>query len=117
MTKEEIKQEEEHYKKMANAYIDKGIKSAGGVRLPERLRNDFVCMFVAGCFAATKELHSQSEIKLFEITNAEWNQLNLRQDTYFCNGCVFDEETDNLIAFSWYEDAMHEADKFYKVVK
>lgn len=58
MTEEEIKQEE-HYKEMANAYIDKGIKSAGGAKLPERLRNDFVCMFVAGCFAATKELRSQ----------------------------------------------------------
>ena len=39
-----------------------------------------------------------------EITVAEWNELDHREDTYFANGCIFDEKTDNLIAFSWYED-------------
>ena len=56
-------------------------------------------------------------MKVIEITEAEWNQLNYQNNTYFCNGCVFDEETDNLIAFSWYEDALHEASKYYKTVK
>lgn len=51
-----------------------------------------------------------------EITVAEWNELNYREDTYFANGCVFDEKTDNLIAFSWYEDELHEASKYYKIV-
>ena len=53
---------------------------------------------------------------IVEITVQEWNELNYRKDTYFCNGCVFDEKTDNLLAFSYYEDELHEADKFYKVV-
>ena len=51
-----------------------------------------------------------------EITVAEWNELDYREDTYFANGCVFDEKTDNLIAFSWYEDELHEAGKYYKLV-
>lgn len=56
-------------------------------------------------------------MKIIEITVNEWNELNFNSDNYFANGCVFDEETDNLIAFSWYEDALHEAGKFYKVIK
>lgn len=51
-----------------------------------------------------------------EITIAEWNDLDFKEDTYFANGCVFDEKTDNLIAFSWYEDELHEASKYYKIV-
>ena len=27
-----------------------------------------------------------------EITVAEWNELNYREDTYFANGCVFDDD-------------------------
>ena len=53
---------------------------------------------------------------IVEITVQEWNELNYRKDTYFCNGCVFDEKTDNLLAFGYYEDELHEAGKFYKVV-
>ena len=56
-------------------------------------------------------------MKVIEITVKEWNELNYNSKNYFANGCVFDEETDNLIAFSFYEDAYHEAGKFYKVVK
>lgn len=56
-------------------------------------------------------------MKIIEITVNEWNELNFNSDNYFANGCVFNEETDNLIAFSWYEDALHEAGKFYKVIK
>ena len=55
-------------------------------------------------------------MKVIEITVAEWNELNYRENTYFANGCVFDERTDNLIAFGWYEDELHEVGKFYKVV-
>ena len=52
-----------------------------------------------------------------EITVAEWNELNFNSNTYFVNGCVFDELTDNLIAFSWYEDELHEVGKYYKIVE
>lgn len=58
-------------------------------------------------------------MKLQEITVKEFNRLCVCGDkgkTYFCNGCIFDEETDNLIAFSWYKDANSEASKYYKVV-
>jgi hypothetical protein len=50
-----------------------------------------------------------------EITVEEWNKFNYEFGTYFCNGCIFDEKTDNLIAFSWYEDELHEVGKYYKV--
>lgn len=57
-------------------------------------------------------------MKIEEITEAEYKALfNRNEECYFANGCIFDEETDNLIAFGWYEDALHEASKFYKVVK
>ncbi len=57
-------------------------------------------------------------MKIQEITVAEFNRLCVNGDrTYFCNGCIFDEETDNLIAFSWYASATEEASKWYKVVE
>ena len=57
-------------------------------------------------------------MKLQEITEAEYNRLGyLPKNTYFSNGCIFDEETDNLIAFSWYASATEEASKYYKVVE
>ena len=56
-------------------------------------------------------------MKLEEITVAEWNQLDSQSNTYFCNGCIFDEETDNLIAFGEYEDALREVERYYKVVR
>lgn len=55
-------------------------------------------------------------MKLQEITVAEYNELDLREETYFCNGCVFDT-ADNLIAFCWYASATEEASKYYKVVE
>ena len=55
-------------------------------------------------------------MKLVEITVQEWNELNFNSEHYFANGCVFDERTDNLIAFGWYEDELHEVGKYYKVV-
>ena len=56
-------------------------------------------------------------MQVVEITVNEWNELNYNSDNYFANGCVFDEATDNLIAFPVYEDGLHEAGKYYKVVK
>lgn len=57
-------------------------------------------------------------MKLIEITEAEFNSLCPDNDkTYFSNGCIFDEETDNLIAFSWYASATEAASKWYKVVE
>lgn len=57
-------------------------------------------------------------MKLIEITEAEFNKLCPDNDkTYFVNGCLFDEETDNLVAFSWYASATEEASKYYKVVE
>ena len=39
-------------------------------------------------------------MKLQEITEAEYNRLGyLPKNTDFSNGCIFDEETDNLLAF------------------
>ena len=51
-----------------------------------------------------------------EITVAEFNRICETSNTYFSNGCIFDEETDNLIAFSWYASATEEASKYYKIV-
>lgn len=56
-------------------------------------------------------------MKLVEISEKEWNEIDKHNDNYFSNGCVFDEETDNLIAFCWYKDAMSAASKYYKVVE
>ena len=55
-------------------------------------------------------------MKLIEITRAEWNVLDQKEETYFCNGCIFDT-TDNLIAFCWYASPTEEASKYYKVVE
>lgn len=51
-----------------------------------------------------------------EITVSEWNELNFREDTYFVNGCLFDKKKDNLIAFCWHKDEMHESGKCYKII-
>ena len=56
-------------------------------------------------------------MRVIEITVQEWDELNFSSENYFANGCVFEESTDNLIAFSWYEDSYHKAGKYYKVVK
>lgn len=59
-------------------------------------------------------------MKLKEITVKEFNRLCVcgdKGETYFANGCIFDEETDNLIAFCWYASATEEASKYYKVVE
>ena len=55
-------------------------------------------------------------MKVIEITVAAWNKIAMSKGVYFCNGCLFDEKTDNVIAFSWYEDELHEVGKYYKVV-
>jgi hypothetical protein len=57
-------------------------------------------------------------MKLKEITLDEFNRLCSDDDkTYFSNGCIFDEDTDNLIAFCWYASAIEAASKYYKVVE
>lgn len=53
-------------------------------------------------------------MKVKEISVNDWDNLNFSEDTYFCNGCVFDEKTDNLIAFSWYENELHEVRNILK---
>ena len=58
------------------------------------------------------------EMKLQEITLDEFNRLCPGNDkTYFSNGCIFDEENDNLIAFCWYASPTEAASKYYKVVE
>lgn len=57
-------------------------------------------------------------MKLQEITLDEFNRLCPGNDkTYFSNGCIFDEENDNLIAFCWYASPTEAASKYYKVVE
>ncbi len=56
-------------------------------------------------------------MKVKEISVNDWDNLNFLEDTYFCNGCVFDEKTDNLIAFSWYENELHEVRKYFEIIK
>lgn len=50
-------------------------------------------------------------MKLEEITKEEWERLNKDSHYYFTNGCIKDEETDNLVAFN----GMNQ--HYYKVVK
>lgn len=56
-------------------------------------------------------------MKLVEIEREEYEKLFEARDTYFANGCAFDEATDNLIAFSWYKNGVSEPYKFYKVTE
>lgn len=56
-------------------------------------------------------------MELVEITEKEWNEIDTQNGSYFSNGCIFDEETDNLVAFSWYASATEAASKYYKVVE
>ena len=56
-------------------------------------------------------------IRLLELTIPEMNDLNFRSDTYFANGCLFEENTDNLIAFPVYDSATEEPVKYLMVVK
>lgn len=39
-----------------------------------------------------------------QITKTEYDELSNKETTYFVNGCIFDEETDNLLAFEKLED-------------
>ena len=56
-------------------------------------------------------------MSVVEITGEEFGKLCERADIYFANGCLFDEETDNLVAFERYESGFSYPDKYYKVVK
>lgn len=56
-------------------------------------------------------------IRLIQLTIPEWNDLNFRSDTYFANGCLFEESTDNLIAFPVYDSGIEDPVKYLMVVK
>lgn len=49
---------------------------------------------------------------LKQITKDAFEQIGCNENTYFVNGCFFDERTDNLIAFELYT---HRGFKYYKV--
>lgn len=51
---------------------------------------------------------------LKQITKDAFEQICFNEDTYFVNGCFFDERTDNLIAFKLYTQRGF---KYYKVEK
>ena len=54
---------------------------------------------------------------LKEITEEEFNEICNVTGNYFCNGCAFQEGTDNLLAFPFYEGAFEEPSKYFKVKK
>lgn len=39
-----------------------------------------------------------------QITKTEYVEISDKETTYFVNGCIFDEETDNLLAFEKLQD-------------
>lgn len=51
---------------------------------------------------------------LKQITKDAFEKIGCNKDTYFVNGCFFDERTDNLVAF---ELQTHRGFKYYKVEK
>lgn len=56
-------------------------------------------------------------MKLVEITPEEMDKLDMSEKTYFSNGVLFDDETDNVVAFYWYPSPTSKASKYYKVVE
>lgn len=56
-------------------------------------------------------------MQLIEITKKEFDILDSRGDTYFANGCVFKDESDNLVAFPVYESGTSKPEKYYRVEK
>lgn len=54
---------------------------------------------------------------LKEIAEKEFNEICNAPGNYFCNGCAFQEDTDNLVAFPFYESAFEEPSKYFKVEK
>lgn len=56
-------------------------------------------------------------MQLKEISKQEFEELFENENFSFLNGCCFDEETDNLIAFPYYESPLEEPSKYYKVVE
>jgi hypothetical protein len=49
---------------------------------------------------------------LKQITKDAFEKIGCNEDTYFVNGCFFDERTGNLIAF---ELCTHRGFKYYKI--
>ena len=56
-------------------------------------------------------------MELEEITEEEFKEIGDMLCTYFCNGCFFDEYSDNLIAFPFYESGEEKPSKYFKVVE
>lgn len=56
-------------------------------------------------------------IKLIQIDKSEFDRLSNCEETYFTNGCLFDDDNDNLVAFPLYSNPTDEPDNYYKVIK
>lgn len=56
-------------------------------------------------------------MQLKEITKKEFESLFTNENYGFVNGCCFDEETDNLIAFPYYESPIDEPSRYFKAVE
>ena len=54
-------------------------------------------------------------MQLRKITKEEFESLSENENFEFLNGCFFDEETDNLIAFPYYENPFDEPIRYYKL--
>lgn len=55
--------------------------------------------------------------KVVEITESKFEELCNSSSNYFCNGCIFDEDTDNLVAFPWYPSIHEEPSKYFMLVE
>lgn len=49
---------------------------------------------------------------LKQITKDAFEKIGCSEETYFVNGCFFDEKTDNLVAFELYT---HRGYKYYQI--
>lgn len=54
---------------------------------------------------------------VIEITEERFKEFEKREYTYFANGCIFDVNTDNLIAFPFYESGIEEPSKYYLIIE
>lgn len=54
------------------------------------------------------------KLSLVEITKSEFDKISEQEENYFQNSCVFNEDTDNLIAFM---DLYDNKFSYWKVVK
>jgi hypothetical protein len=56
-------------------------------------------------------------MKLREISKNEFESLFDTDLYYFVNGCAFEEDTDNIVAFEWFTGDNNEPLKHYEVLK